>query len=389
MAEQSSSSDPAPPPAATSASSKSPHLKRSSTKEIQIAISDYFRLYFPDAISPKNQVNENSLWQFVMVLEAPPKADDGSKLPKSRSRPSFRCLACQWVAADQSIASIHYHFGNTKSRKGCPRIPQHLINRLNAVGGLGGVYLNLEELMAHGNKKWKQPLASVAPQFVPSVDAAGGVDTVGGILQKVEAARAISSSLLDLLASDAPDIDRTKTVEKLREQKAILQELKSDCMKPSLELSPAPQLPISCKASAPSKELSSAPQLSLPISSKGSVPSKELSSAPQLSLPISSKASAASKEPSPAPQLSLPISSEAFAPSKEPSPVPQLFLPVSSKASGNFDTLFGGLGNLFPEENFDEESMEYLHNICPQTIPEEQLEQSYPEFFPPSPSTQS
>lgn len=285
--------------------------------------------------SPKNQVSENSLWQFVMVLEAPPKAA-GSKLPKSKPRPSYRCLACQWVAADQSIASIRYHFGNTKSRKGCPRITQHLINRLNALGGLGGLHLNLEELMARGNKKWKQlSLASGAPPFVPSVDAAGGVDTDGGILQKVEAARAICSSLLDLLASDAPDTDRTKIVEKLREQKAILQELKSDCMKPSLELSPGP--------------------------------SKELSPAPQ-----------------------LPISRKASAPSKEPSLAPQLFLPISSKAPVNTTTLFSSLENLFPQENFDEaESMEYRHNICLQTIPEEQLEQSYVEFFPPSPSTQS
>ena len=277
---------------------------------------------------------------------------------------------------------------------------QHLINRVNALGGLGEVYLNLEELRARGNKKWKQlPLASAASPSVPSVDAAGGVDaagamfqaaaiptvysvdpegrvdTVGGVLQKVEAARAICSSLMDQLASDAPDTDRTEIVEKLLKQEAILLELKSECTKLSIE----PSL-------APSKELPPASQL--PIARKGSAPSKELSLAPQLLLPIS-KASAPSKELAHGPQLSLPIFSKASAPSKELFPVPELSLPIASKPSGDIDLLFGDLEKLFPEENFDEaENMKNLQNICVQTIPEEQLDQSYADILPPSPSTQ-
>ncbi|KAG2574724.1 uncharacterized protein LOC120641782 [Panicum virgatum] len=319
---------------------------------------------------------ENSLWQFVVVVEAPPKAS-GSKLSKSRRpRPSYRCLACQWIVVGQSIATLRYHFEHAKSRKACTGITQHLINRLNALGGfkVAKVYPTTATLMARGNKKRKQlSQASVSAPFMPSVDTAGGVGTVGGISQKVEAARAICSSVMDLVASDASDTDRNKIVEKLREQDAILQELKSICMKAPPEFS-----------SAPSKELSPASQLPV-LSSKASAPSKDLSLASQLSVPISSKASAPSQELSPASQLYFSISSKASAPSKDLSSAPQLPLPMSSKASG----IFSGLEDLFPEENFDEaENMKYRQNICLQTIPEEQLDQLYAEL-PPSPSTQS
>ncbi|CAN6229559.1 unnamed protein product [Urochloa humidicola] len=340
---------------------RSPHVKRASTKEVQNAIFDYFRLYFPNAVRLKYQDNENSLWQFTVVLEDPQMASE-PKVPKSSSssRPSYRCIACQWIAVDQSIATMRYHFAHIKSRKACLKITQHLINRLNTLRVWNDVFPDLATLVARGNKKRKQlPPASAAARAVHSVDtavvvetagsmfqeaaipavgsvhtavvvetagsmfeeaaipamgsvdAACQIDTVGARIQKVEAAEAINKSLLDLFDSDASGLDCNMIVEKLRKQKAILKELKSDCFSSSLEH----HLP------AQSMELPPAQSMELP-------------------------------------------------------PATELFLPTSSDKSGDFENVFSGLEDVFPDEDLGEaESMMVLQNICIQAIPEEQFDQ--------------
>ncbi|TVU15718.1 hypothetical protein EJB05_39256 [Eragrostis curvula] len=217
--------------------------KRYSTEEVQIALSDYFRLYFAHAISSERSVAAvKSMWQFVMKIQDPHKAaqapPDAAKGKRGKSRPGYRCLACQWVVDEdsQSITSMRYHFAHSTSRKACMRVTQHLINSLNAMSGRK--VPDLVELRGRNKRK----VSATAP--ASEEQATGGMDA-RAVFQKVKAAHDISQSLVNFLASDpSGGIDRDKLNDMVLEQEGILLELKSEI------LSAAPE----AASSAPSNE---------------------------------------------------------------------------------------------------------------------------------------